>query len=214
MTPPGASPGRRALEKQSFTAASRRCESRHVLDPCVRDSRSGRIPEPGARAARCRIESCGSRPFHKPGASCTACPRCRRSRRTAISSSYPIEQTPTSGCNMQLHADDATAPRSRRLSLRLRARLCSPARTPRCRSSSPAATSQATSTAPARAGKAAMCRWPGANCSQFTDTVAGAPHRSMSNPSADVGDAGCTSAASFAKVRVDASAPSPLRRGS
>jgi len=35
----------------------------------------------------------------------------------------------------QLHADDARA-RSRRLSLRLRERLCSPARTPRCRSSS------------------------------------------------------------------------------
>jgi hypothetical protein len=39
-----------------------------------------------------------SRPFHKPGAGCTACPRCWRSRRTAISWSYPIEQTPTSGC--------------------------------------------------------------------------------------------------------------------
>ena len=38
IPPPGASPGRRALDKQSFTAASRRCESRHVLDPCVRDS--------------------------------------------------------------------------------------------------------------------------------------------------------------------------------
>ena len=32
------------------------------------------------------------------GAGCTACPRCWRSRRTAISSSYLIEQTPTSGC--------------------------------------------------------------------------------------------------------------------
>jgi hypothetical protein len=38
---------------------------------------------------------------------------------------------------MQLHADDGRA-RSRRLSLGLRERLCSPARTPRCRSSSAA----------------------------------------------------------------------------
>jgi hypothetical protein len=38
------------------------------------------------------------RPFHKSGAGCTACPRCWRSRTTAISSSYPIEHTPTSGC--------------------------------------------------------------------------------------------------------------------
>ena len=29
--------------------------------------RSGRIPEPGARPARCRIESCGSRPQRQPG---------------------------------------------------------------------------------------------------------------------------------------------------
>ena len=79
--------------------------------------------------------------------------------------------------------------------------------------SSQAATSHATSMAPARAGKAAKCPWPGPNCS-FIDTSASAPHRPMSNPSADVGDAGCTSAASFAKVRVDAPAPSALRRGS
>jgi hypothetical protein len=38
------------------------------------------------------------RPFHKPSAGCAAYPRCSRSRRTAISSSYPIEQTPTSRC--------------------------------------------------------------------------------------------------------------------
>ena len=48
----------------------------------------GSWEQPVARACR---------PFHKPGAGCTACPRCWRSRRTAISSSYPIEQTPTSG---------------------------------------------------------------------------------------------------------------------
>jgi hypothetical protein len=38
------------------------------------------------------------RPFHKRGAGGTACPRWWRSRRTAVSSSYPIEQTPTSQC--------------------------------------------------------------------------------------------------------------------
>jgi hypothetical protein len=41
-------------------------------------------------------------PFHKPGACCAAGPRCWRSRRTAISLSYPIEQT----MHMQLRADD------------------------------------------------------------------------------------------------------------
>jgi hypothetical protein len=39
-----------------------------------------------------------ARPFHKPGAGCAACPRCRRSRRTAVSPSCPIEQTPMSRC--------------------------------------------------------------------------------------------------------------------
>ena len=38
------------------------------------------------------------RPIQKPGAGWVAYPRCWRSRRTAISSSYLIEQTPTSGC--------------------------------------------------------------------------------------------------------------------
>ena len=38
------------------------------------------------------------RPFHKPGAGCAACPRCWRSRRTAVSSSRPIEQTARSRC--------------------------------------------------------------------------------------------------------------------
>jgi hypothetical protein len=66
------------------------------------------------------------RPFHKPGAGCTACPRCSRSRRTAISSSCPIEHT------TDAHAIPAALPSP------ARARLCSPARTPRCRSSSQA----------------------------------------------------------------------------
>jgi hypothetical protein len=39
-----------------------------------------------------------SRPVRKPGAGGVACLRCRRSRSTTISSSCPIEQTPTSGC--------------------------------------------------------------------------------------------------------------------
>jgi hypothetical protein len=49
-------------------------------------------------ARRGSRETTPFRPFHKPGAGCTACSRCWRSRRTAVSSSYPIEQTPTSGC--------------------------------------------------------------------------------------------------------------------
>jgi hypothetical protein len=39
-----------------------------------------------------------ARPFHKRGARCAACPRCWRSRRTAVSSSSSIEQRPTSRC--------------------------------------------------------------------------------------------------------------------
>jgi hypothetical protein len=44
------------------------------------------------------IETLRSRPFHKSGAGCAACPRCWRSRRTAVSSSGPVEQPPTSRC--------------------------------------------------------------------------------------------------------------------
>ena len=73
---------------------------------------STRLRKPGSSASRSptdallpmqpvasagRRAAAASRPFHKPGAGCTASPRCWRSR-TAISSSYPIEQTPTSGC--------------------------------------------------------------------------------------------------------------------
>lgn len=43
-------------------------------------------------------ETLGRRPFHQPGAGGVACLRCRRSRRTTVSSSCPIEQTPTSRC--------------------------------------------------------------------------------------------------------------------
>jgi hypothetical protein len=43
-------------------------------------------------------ETSADRPFHKPGAGCAACPRGWRSRRTAVSSSRPIEQTATSRC--------------------------------------------------------------------------------------------------------------------
>ncbi len=66
----------------------------------------GRARDPGGSPFACESgcarprerRAVGARPFHKPGAGCTACSRCWRSRRTAISSSYPIEQTPTSGC--------------------------------------------------------------------------------------------------------------------
>ena len=61
---PGASPGRRALDKQSFTAASCRCESRHVLDPCVRDS-----------AADEQQRRCGTR------GDCCICPAERKTAR-------------------------------------------------------------------------------------------------------------------------------------
>ena len=74
-----------------------------------------------ALASRGRLEAAPFRPFHKPGAGCTACPRCWRSRRTAISSSYLIEQTPTSGC---IYA----APRRRRDCSGIPAALPSPAR--------------------------------------------------------------------------------------
>ena len=56
------------------------------------------MPRYRSPAKRRSVQSTACRPFHKPGAGCTARPRCWRSRRTAISSSYPIEQTPTSGC--------------------------------------------------------------------------------------------------------------------
>ena len=52
----------------------------------------------GARARRRPPRSSAPRPFHKPGADLAACPRCSRSRRTAVSSSCPIEQTLTSRC--------------------------------------------------------------------------------------------------------------------
>jgi hypothetical protein len=44
------------------------------------------------------LRTLATRPFHKSGAGCTACPRFRRSGRPAVSSSYAIEQTPTSRC--------------------------------------------------------------------------------------------------------------------
>ena len=59
------------------------------MNVTVPRSRSGTVDTSAARSS-------GIRPFHKPGAGCTACPRCWRSRRTAVSSSCPIEQTPTS----------------------------------------------------------------------------------------------------------------------
>jgi hypothetical protein len=66
----------------------------------------------------------------------------------------------------QLHADDARA-RSRRLSLRLRERLCSPARTPRCRSSSNSASMSAAARAHAQATRATAPRCP-PEAAQFT----------------------------------------------
>ena len=54
---------------------------------------------------------------------------------------------------MQLHDDDGRA-RFRRLSLRLREQLCSPPRTPRCRSSSNSAAASAPARATVRRGKA------------------------------------------------------------
>ena len=111
----------------------------------------GEDPTIWAGAAPCR-------PFHKPGAGCTACPRCWRSRRTAVSSSYSIEHTPTSGCVCSStptdgRARDPAAPTSPARAVVLARR------TPRCRSSSgPAARSATTITRPgtARGGIAAV----------------------------------------------------------
>jgi hypothetical protein len=57
-------------------------------------------------------QSGASRPFHKPGAGCIACPRCWRSRRTAFARHVRSSTR-------------RTRTRSPRLSLRLRERLCS-----------------------------------------------------------------------------------------
>ena len=87
--------------------------------------------QPVAPAGRRVSAAC--RPIRQRGSSR---PRCGRSRRTAISSSCPIEQTPTSRCICS--STPATDARAIPAALRspLRERLCSPARTPRCRSSS------------------------------------------------------------------------------
>jgi hypothetical protein len=71
---------------------------RACSDPANARCRVGRSPEVPMRAPRRGKQIARNRPIHKPGAGCTACSRCWRSRRTAISSSYPIEQTPTSPC--------------------------------------------------------------------------------------------------------------------
>ena len=63
----------------------------------LRRYRDGRKGAGLAPARRARPETAPFRPFHKPGAGWVAYPRCWRSTRTAISSSYLIEQTPTSG---------------------------------------------------------------------------------------------------------------------
>jgi hypothetical protein len=121
----------------------------------VRRSRAaswiGRAAALSSRSLGVVRETSPARPFHKPGAGCTACSRCWRSRRTAISSSYPIEQTRTSDA-YAARRRRRTRARSRPLSLRLRERLCLPARTPRCRSSSISSASLSAARAPTRSG--------------------------------------------------------------
>ena len=85
------------------------CDAQQALRRCRSHSPSGHQPTPatlfpdgrngeGLGAARLGSrETPPFRPFHKPGGGCTACPRCWRNRRTAVTR-YPIEQTPTSGC--------------------------------------------------------------------------------------------------------------------
>ena len=73
------------------------CRFRPTRPTCSRSS----APASPVQGTLEHLTGCATvavRLFHKPGAGCTACPRCWRSRRTAISSSYPIERTPTSGC--------------------------------------------------------------------------------------------------------------------
>jgi hypothetical protein len=95
-----------ALTRPTFRRTSSVGEIKSRADAFTRDFehaagrhrryRSGRLP-PVSRRSLCRQpESCGNRPFHKRGTGCAARPRCWRSRRTAVSSSCPIEQRPSS----------------------------------------------------------------------------------------------------------------------
>ena len=72
-----------------------RCEHREARSPRCR---KGRFPQLSASRRGDHRQTPPNRPFHKPGAGCAACPSCWRSRRTAVSSSRPIEQTATSRC--------------------------------------------------------------------------------------------------------------------
>jgi hypothetical protein len=83
-----------------------------------------RFPPLSAAGGAGRRQTAPNRPFHKPGAGCTACPRCWRSRRSAVSSSCPIGQTTTPRCICS-STPTTYASAMPRLSLRLRERLCS-----------------------------------------------------------------------------------------
>ena len=106
VAPPGPTRPGCARSRQGTEFAGSRFRSSTVTfvrrhRPYQRLPRSG---SPGCCSARASGHliaaalSAAPFPFHKPGAGCAAYPRCWRSRRTAISSSHPIEQTPTSGC--------------------------------------------------------------------------------------------------------------------
>ena len=154
VAPPGPTRPGCARSRQGTEFAGSRFRSSTVTfvrrhRPYQRLPRSGSPGCCSARASGHLIAAALSAPFpfHKPGAGCAAYPRCWRSRRTAISSSHPIEQTPTSGC-ISSSRRRRTRTRPRRLSLRLGGRLCSPARTPRCRSSSQGAARPAMNATP------------------------------------------------------------------
>jgi hypothetical protein len=68
-----------------------------------------RVEAEAADLSRSQFVAGAARPFHKARRRPRGCPRWWRSRRTAISSSYPIEQTPTSRCVCSLMPTDGRA---------------------------------------------------------------------------------------------------------
>jgi len=107
VAPPGTNRPGCARSRQGTECAESRFRASRVTfvrrqRPYRRSPRSRSSGCCSARAERssdrCAISAAPFVHSHKPGAGCTACSRCWRSKRTAISSSHPIEQTPASRC--------------------------------------------------------------------------------------------------------------------